>query len=346
MKKIFAFIILFFIIVIWLNNYLYTQSILNASFTNKLPIHRTIVLNIYDCLQGVIAYHKIIQQFNVYPRYSEEKLQKMVSWVYENIRPQNFAPSPTIPINDNYFNMLRRGYGYCDTDAQAFDMLAVMQGYKVHSLALYDVKIKQSPHTLNEIYWNGKWIVVDPWKNIIFRNEQGHLLTVKDIISHPEVLHKYGYPDNMTADTFRDSYLLYPFPLLSFGRIISKITENKQKLKQLNYSQSSSVAPKSQKKEVKVPQINKDKLRQTLILYNKARMADISHKDLLAYKLYNQIAPIVGDSVFNQTVLFYKARALFDSGDKQEAIKLFKDFETLYPESRWLPSVRYYVQES
>jgi hypothetical protein len=331
--------------IIWLNNYLYNQSILNASYTNQLPVHRTLVLNIYDCLQGLGTYYKIVKQFNVYPRYSEEKLQKMVSWVYENIRPQTFAPSPAIPINDNFFNMLRRGYGYCDTDAQAFDMLAVMQGYKVHSVALYDIKINQSPHTLNEIYWNGKWIVLDPWKNIIFRNEQGQLLTVKDIISHPEVLHKYGYPDNITAETFRDSNLLYPFPLLSFGRIISKITENKQKIKQLNYFQSSSVAPKSQKEEVNVSQINKDKLRHTLILYNKARMADVLQKDLLAYKLYNQIAPIAGDSVFNQSVSFYKARALFNSGDKQEAIKLFNNFEVEYPESRWLPSVKYYLQK-
>ncbi|MEI7942924.1 MAG: hypothetical protein WCH76_07170, partial [Candidatus Riflemargulisbacteria bacterium] len=117
-------------------------------------------------------------------------------------------------------------------------------------------------------------------------------------------------------------------------------------LKQLNYSQSSSIVPKPKKIEVNVPQIKKDKLRQILILYNKARMADVLQKDLIAYKLYKQIAPIAGDSVFNQTVSFYKARALFDSGDKQEAIKLFNNFEVEYPESRWLPSVRYYVQKS
>ena len=45
MKKIFVLIILFIVLIICSNNYLYNQSILNASYTNKVPVHRTIVLN-------------------------------------------------------------------------------------------------------------------------------------------------------------------------------------------------------------------------------------------------------------------------------------------------------------
>lgn len=99
----------------------------------------------------------------------------------------------------------------------------------MHSLALYNKNEGKSPHTLNEIYWNGKWVVVDPWMNVVFIKD-GELLSKEDIIKDNSILRCYGYPENITSDNFKDSEILKPFPMISFNEIFDKIEENKQKV--------------------------------------------------------------------------------------------------------------------
>ena len=315
-----------------------SQSLENASYSEKKPAVRSRILNIYDTAKGVLLYKKISNRFNVYPKYSTEKLKAMVSWVYENIRPQYAAPVRT--INDNFYNVVIRGFGYCDNDAQAFDMIAFLQGYKVHSLALRNPKTGISPHTLNEILWNNKWVVVDPWMNIVFQ-KNGDLLSKEDIIKDDYILRKYNYPKEITGELFKDSFLLKPFPLISLGDILNKFKENDEKVATINLIATEKLEENTELEEDII--IDAKIQHKIFTQYRKARTLDLSGEYGKAYEQYSSIKNLTLLKDLEETVDYQKAVALYNKGDYETSKKLLKDFLNKYSKSLWKPSVNYFL---
>ncbi len=331
----------------WTYGYLDKQSFLNASFSRELSARRSPVLDLYDAAKGLLVYKKISSSFKKYPDDSVEKLEAMVQWVHNNIRPQFSAP--VITGNDNFYNILRRGTGYCDNDAQAFDILAYLQGYKVHSLALYDKKAGLSPHTLNEIYWDGKWVLVDPWMDIVFVKD-GKLMTKEDVIEDSSVLNDYNYPEVVTSETLKDSFILKPFPLNALGKVLGifciadvfapnaleqdRLSQVQDTPNQAGSNNQSGVNPKSS------PQIEK-----LLSDYNNARNADILGDYKRAYNLYNSIQNSSLLSDLKEAIDYQKAVALYNSGNYKDSEVLLNNFLEDYNESDWKPSVSYFLAQ-
>ncbi|MCR4436297.1 MAG: hypothetical protein QHH06_04355 [Clostridiales bacterium] len=334
--------------------YLDNQSILNASYTTAYNTGRSTVLNIYDMAKGLLAYKRIADSFDRYPEGSTEKLKAMVSWVHNNIRPQYAAPDRV--VDDNFYNVLRRGYGYCDNDAQALDIIAFMNHYEVHSLALYDIDSKKSPHTLNEIKWNGMWVVVDPWKNVVFEKD-GKLLAKEDIIMDGSILKQYGYAEDITPDCFKNSFVLKPFPLVSFSDIINKLKENRNKVAAVNKNAEEREAEEERKtaeearaagktgntEEPKAVKPDDEKLKEAIYTYDQARKADIAGDYQEAFQLYNKIETEDAPADIREAADFQKAVVLLKAGDYDKANELFNSFLTGHKDSEWIPSVYYFL---
>ena len=82
------------------------------------------------------------------------KAEALIDWVQLHVRPQTSAP--TSVITDDYVNIIKRGWGYCDQMAHVFATMATYVGLEAEQLQLFrDDGV--SPHTLAMVKIDGKW---------------------------------------------------------------------------------------------------------------------------------------------------------------------------------------------
>jgi transglutaminase-like putative cysteine protease len=82
------------------------------------------------------------------------KAEALIDWVQLHVRPQTSAP--TTVITDDYVNIIKRGWGYCDQMAHVFATMATYVGLETKQLQLFSDD-GSSPHTLAMVKIDGKW---------------------------------------------------------------------------------------------------------------------------------------------------------------------------------------------
>jgi len=82
------------------------------------------------------------------------KAEALIDWVQLHVRPQTSAP--TTIITDDYVNIIKRGWGYCDQMAHVFATMATYVGLEAEQLQLFSDD-GSSPHTLAMVKIDGKW---------------------------------------------------------------------------------------------------------------------------------------------------------------------------------------------
>jgi len=82
------------------------------------------------------------------------KAQALIDWVQLHVRSQTSAP--TTVITDDYVNIIKRGWGYCDQMAHVFATMATFVGLDAEQLQLFKDN-GESPHTLAMVKIDGKW---------------------------------------------------------------------------------------------------------------------------------------------------------------------------------------------
>ena len=102
------------------------------------------------------------------------KAQALVDWVQLHVRPQTSAP--TTVITDDYVNIIKRGWGYCDQMAHVFATMATYVGLEAEQLQLYR-NDGVSPHTLAMVKIDGKWRIASTWRGVIPKNSKGEPYT-------------------------------------------------------------------------------------------------------------------------------------------------------------------------
>lgn len=160
-------IILYLILIIWL----------------PLPGHKEIFLEI-EHEYNVITYETIANRLKPGTHSDEEWSLRLLDYVHRNV----FIPSNATVIDQEPLDMLARGIGWCDQQANLLMYIAARAGMDARLIFL-KLASGVSPHSVTEIMNDDAWRVFDPYCGITFRNPYtGQLATRQDLIAQPYLI--------------------------------------------------------------------------------------------------------------------------------------------------------------
>ena len=254
-----------------------------------------------------------------------EKAQALVNWVQLHVRPQTSAP--TTVITDDYVNVIKRGWGYCDQMAHVFATMATYVGLEAEQLQLYrDDGV--SPHTLAMVKIDGQWVIASTWRGVIPINAQGHPYTLPAFI---ELLKKhdiYSFAESgIGATEFENAKVLKTYPYLSnisvTHKILNRVVDHVKALTSSTSSTSSTLAS-----DVLIPS-------KELTLYNKARDADLDLNFITAISIYGEVISTSNSSILKNEARFQLGMAYFDTKNYQKALITFTKIIASQQNSAW-----------
>jgi len=128
----------------------------------------------YDCLT---------QQVALDDRSSEELIEHLMQYVQTHI----WSSPADVPYEGKPLRYLVRGVGWCDYMAKVLMRLLAMRGMPARYAMLQDAS-GISPHTVAEVFYDGRWGVVDVLFGIRFVDAHGDPLTLEALSASPELL--------------------------------------------------------------------------------------------------------------------------------------------------------------
>ncbi|NCV82976.1 MAG: hypothetical protein EBW28_07090 [Actinobacteria bacterium] len=149
------------------------------------------------------------------------KAEALIDWVQLHVRPQTSAP--TTVITDDYVNIIKRGWGYCDQMAHVFATMATYVGLEAQQLQLYR-NDGVSPHTLAMVKIDGKWRIASTWRGVIPKNSKGDPYTKTGFVQIPASdLDLYDRARNAHLDlSYKLAQNLYSQVIMNSSSIILK----------------------------------------------------------------------------------------------------------------------------
>jgi len=257
------------------------------------------------------------------------KAQALIDWVQLHVRPQTSAP--TTVITDDYVNIIKRGWGYCDQMAHVFATMATFVGLEAEQLQLYrDDGV--SPHTLAMVKIDGKWRIASTWRGVIPKNSKGEPYTKTGFIHRLEKGDIYELAP-IGPTEFENSKSLKTFPYISNWQVGLKVVHRIVEKVKLLSSSSSSSSSSDLAARVKIPVSD-------LELYNRARDAQLDMKYDIALKLYAQVIATSQSPILIDEAEFAQGMAAYDSKDYAKASKIFTNISSHHANSAWDISAR------
>lgn len=141
--------------------------------TIKIPLY----LKLLDFVDRHYNYRQLLTRI-VRPNDNEqEKVVKIFSWVYANIRQQ---PDGLPVIDDHVWHIIVRGYGVADQFSDVFATLCNYAGSNAHYLY---ISSKDGLSKIIFVFVNimGKWYIFDPYNGVYFTDKAGTLADVYSI---------------------------------------------------------------------------------------------------------------------------------------------------------------------
>ncbi len=137
------------------------------------------LVELYDNIYGYVLFHKTGKRLVKGLTNDKDKITAVSEWVFNNILQEELVPSIyydsylDIPIiDDNFLNIVRRGYGYCDQSAYVLCTMMYWLGFNSKMLMLRNEK-GESLHTVAVVTANGKEYIIDTTVKFIFLNKDG-----------------------------------------------------------------------------------------------------------------------------------------------------------------------------
>ena len=265
------------------------------------------------------------------------KAQALIDWVQLHVRSQTSAP--TTVITDDYVNIIKRGWGYCDQMAHVFATMATYVGLEAEQLQLFrDDGV--SPHTLAMVKIDGKWRIASTWRGVIPKNSKGEPYTKTGFMHRLEQGDIYELAP-IGPTEFENSKSLKTFPYIGKWQVGIKVVDRVvEKVKSLLSSSSSSSSSSSDlAARVQIPVSD-------LEVYDRARDAHLDMNYELAQNFYAQVILNSTSKILKDEAQFASGMALFDAKDYTQALRTFNKIDINNRESAWHISARRMTAET
>jgi len=158
----------------------------------------------------------------------QQKVEAILNWMKSG-PPRAIAADPeALPLRDpettlNYRQLLN----ICGTATNAFLNVARSSGLSTRRLLLLTPE-RTTKHVVAEVLLQGKWVIVDPTYRIVMRDQQGRLLTRKDL-QDPAIFAQAtsvvpNYPSSYDYQTFAHVRLArLPLQGLGLRTVLDKV---------------------------------------------------------------------------------------------------------------------------
>jgi len=165
-----------------------TMSLLQANKCSALDV-RLSALTIEDIsyIRRAFFYKKTAVAIVKGLKSNREKVMALFNWTCENVQsPPAGKDTAALPID-----IIKRGYGGCDRSAWVLVALAQQLGYPAHIFYMINPETNTSPHTIAQIFLDGKWVLFDTYKSLVFWDKQNeNLIGINEAIDYPDLLDK------------------------------------------------------------------------------------------------------------------------------------------------------------
>ena len=306
---------------------------------------------ITNLLLGEFIIRRKVNEIKAQTSVPQRQIDLALSWVTQYVRPQDASPSPV--ISDDYYNILKRGSGYCDQSAYVFSVLSTRLGIPARMIMLRD-RYGISRHTPTEVFLDNKWQYINPWLGVFPHKSDGTAYTRFEFAKDQSVLMKYGYAPSLKGYEFANSVVFETFPFMSFDKLLQKILS-----KLSNLHESSVTSPSGLDNTIhgglnNVEQTNDGLSRNTLTssqlealqLYDKAR-ADHLNENLGKARLgYQELMKNKQISTIGDAAGFFFGVSYFDQHRYADAEEYFKSALAKHKNDFWVNSEYRFLAES
>jgi len=300
------------------------QSRAGTSYVARLPDNEPLTSVIYDTIAGSLFFKRTADRLVDGLQTDDERIDALVQWTHENVRPQFAAPDRI--VQDNAYRIVQRGFGFCDQDAHVFATLAHYAGYDVQ-LRFLVWPDGVSHHTVAEVKVGDRWIEADPWIGAVIRDGGGRAMTVDDLVRDPAVLGRFGYDVlgvELKPDYFVNGIVFRTYPYEGLGELASTVVSKIRRTPNLIPASVPAVgAPGSApagspatKALIPDDPTFQDQVR----LYATARADQLDGDFSLAAETYAQLDRQQLDREMAESVGFFLGLALLRAGQPEEAI--------------------------
>ena len=298
---------------------------------------------ITDLLRGELIIRRKVNEIKAQTSEPQRQIDLALSWVTQYVRPQDASPSPV--ISDDYYNILKRGSGYCDQAAYVFSVLSTRLGIPARMIMLRD-REGISHHAAAEVYLDSKWQYIDPWLGVFPHKPDGTAYTRFEFAKDQSALVKYGYTPELSGYDFSNSIVFETFPFMSFSKLLQKIVS---KLGNLHESSATSPGGLGNVEQAQSRTIGKGitTIRlEVLTIYDKARSNHLNEKFDEARAGYQELMENNQVGVIGDAAKFFFGVTYFDEQRYADAEKYFKSVISKYKADLWLNSEYRFLAES
>jgi tetratricopeptide (TPR) repeat protein len=299
---------------------------------------------ITDLLHGEKLMRRKVNQIRSQTSDPQGQIDLALSWVTQYVRPQDASPSPV--ISDDYYNILKRGSGYCDQAAYVFSVLSTRLGIPARMIMLQD-RDGISRHTAAEVYLDKKWQYIDPWLGVFPHRSDGTGYTRFEFANDQSALEKYRYTEQgLTGYDFAQSKIFETFPFMSLPNLVKKVFSKFGNLRESSSSTPGGLSNVEQIDDVNLAKGLTDNQLDVLRLYDKARELHLNEDFERAREIYSKLLVNQDFLVINDSSRLFFGVTYFDERKYESAEKYFKREIADHPTNVWINSEYRFLAES
>ena len=157
--------------------------------TYTMPLY----LKAFEFIDRSAHYQRLANTLTEGIRSDRAKVEKLFQWTVQNIQA---TPDGWPVVDDHILNIIIRGHGVADQRADVFTTLATYAGMPAFWVSL--PKHSEPKLLLSFVFVDGRWVVADVAGAMQFRNSDGELTTLQELLTQPAQLRIYA--DRQTTE--------------------------------------------------------------------------------------------------------------------------------------------------
>jgi hypothetical protein len=152
-------------------------------------------LKAFEFVDRSAHYERLANTITEGLRSDSAKVEKLFQWTVQNIQP---TPDDWSVVDDHILNIIIRGHGVADQRADVFTTLATYSGVPAFWVSL--PKHSDAQILLSFVFVDDRWVVADVANGFQFRNSEGELATLDELVAQPARLKMYAAERTVIKD--------------------------------------------------------------------------------------------------------------------------------------------------